>query len=278
MWFLYLIGYPWTFFELLLIISNFTPTQHWNCTRLQIRRNYSKLVNWRIPILVRNTNMQKKTYEVKCIWCISDKTLTMGDLKKHDVVGYAFGALVATGGLMGFVKKRWTTLLLTLTSFLLLSIYWKRTWSLALSRSVPSLLAGVTFGGLAAFGAYDVRKAYLEVMPFASVTLRPYTWWECCYLTSFVDNCYCQASENPETPYVGAAVAGLLGTAMGARYIIWEWVLWKLFGQFLALRRALKSKSFMPAGAVSILSIAMLTKYRYNINIKTYEGYERYLS
>ena len=51
----------------------------------------------------------------------------MGDMKKHDVVGYAFGALVATGGLMGFVKKRWTTLLLTLTSFLLLSIYWKRT-------------------------------------------------------------------------------------------------------------------------------------------------------
>ena len=50
----------------------------------------------------------------------------MGDMKKHDVVGYAFGALVATGGLMGFVKKRWTTLL-TLTLFLLLSIYWKRT-------------------------------------------------------------------------------------------------------------------------------------------------------
>ena len=62
MWFLYLIGYPWTFFELLLIISNFTPTQHWNCTRLQIRRNYSKLVNWRIPILVRNTNMQKNIW------------------------------------------------------------------------------------------------------------------------------------------------------------------------------------------------------------------------
>ena len=28
------------------------------------------------------------------------------------------------------------------------------------------------------------------------------------------------------------------------------------------LFRALKSKSFMPAGAVSILSLAMLTKYR----------------
>merc|ERR1712029_1221566 len=77
---------------------------------------------------------------------------------------------VATGGVMGFVKK----------------------------RSVPSLLAGLSFGGLAAFGAYD-------------------------------------ASENPETPYVGAAVAGLLGTAMGAR--------------------ALKSKSFMPAGAVSVLCL-----------------------
>ena len=64
----------------------------------------------------------------------------------------------------------------------------------------------------------------------------------------------------------------------GSQVIIWEWVLWMLLGQFLALRRALKSKSFMPAGAVSILSIAMLTKYRYNINIKTYEGYERYLS
>jgi len=107
----------------------------------------------------------------------------MSDMKKHDVTGYAFGALVATGGIMGFVKK----------------------------RSLPSLLAGVTFGGLAAFGAYD-------------------------------------ASENPDTPYVGAAVSGLLGTAMGAR--------------------ALKSKSFMPAGAVSILSLAMLTKY----SLAIYEG------
>ena len=31
---------------------------------------------------------------------------TMGDFKKHDVVGYGFAALVATGGIMGFVKKR----------------------------------------------------------------------------------------------------------------------------------------------------------------------------
>ena len=30
----------------------------------------------------------------------------MSDMKKHDVAGYAFGALVATGGIMGFVKKR----------------------------------------------------------------------------------------------------------------------------------------------------------------------------
>merc|ERR1711990_487468 len=93
------------------------------------------------------------------------------------------GINAATGGIMGFVKK----------------------------RSVPSLLAGLTFGGLASFGAYD-------------------------------------ASENPDTPYVGAAVAGLLGTAMGTR--------------------ALKSKSFMPAGAVSLLSLAMLTKYSLTI----YEG------
>ena len=30
----------------------------------------------------------------------------MSDMKKHDVAGYAFGALVATGGIMGFLKKR----------------------------------------------------------------------------------------------------------------------------------------------------------------------------
>ena len=46
-----------------------------------------------------------------------------------DYLGYAFGALVAAGGAMGYVKK----------------------------RSVPSLVAGLTFGGLAAAGAYHVR-------------------------------------------------------------------------------------------------------------------------
>ena len=40
------------------------------------------------------------------------------------------------------------------------SSFW-RPWSL--NRSMPSLLAGVTFGGLAAFGAYDVREGYFDV-------------------------------------------------------------------------------------------------------------------
>jgi len=69
-----------------------------------------------------------------------------------DFVGYAFGALVAAGGAMGYVKK----------------------------RSVPSLVAGVAFGGLAAVGAYH-------------------------------------ASANPDTPYVGAGVSAVLAGVMGAR-------------------------------------------------------------
>ena len=45
-----------------------------------------------------------------------------------DYLGYAYGALVAAGGAMGYVKK----------------------------RSVPSLVAGLAFGGLAMAGAYHV--------------------------------------------------------------------------------------------------------------------------
>jgi len=107
----------------------------------------------------------------------------MGDFKKHDIVGYAFGGLVAMGGIMGYVKK----------------------------RSIPSLAAGVTFGGLIAFGAYD-------------------------------------ASENPESPYVGLVVNGVLGGLMGAR--------------------ALKTKSMMPGGLISLLSLGMVAKYSSAI----YEG------
>ena len=45
-----------------------------------------------------------------------------------DYLGYMFGAVVAAGGAMGYVKK----------------------------RSVPSLVAGLAFGSLAAFGAAHV--------------------------------------------------------------------------------------------------------------------------
>ena len=45
-----------------------------------------------------------------------------------DYPGYVFGAVVAAGGAMGYVKK----------------------------RSVPSLVAGLAFGGLAMAGAYHV--------------------------------------------------------------------------------------------------------------------------
>ena len=46
-----------------------------------------------------------------------------------DYPGFAYGAAVALGGIMGYVKK----------------------------RSVPSLVAGVACGSLALFGAYMVR-------------------------------------------------------------------------------------------------------------------------
>ena len=49
----------------------------------------------------------------------------MGDI---DYPGYGYGAAVALGGLMGYLKK----------------------------KSVPSLMAGVAFGSLAMFGAYSV--------------------------------------------------------------------------------------------------------------------------
>ena len=45
-----------------------------------------------------------------------------------DYLGYGFAGLVAAGGTMGYVKK----------------------------RSVPSLIAGLAFGSLAAVGAYHV--------------------------------------------------------------------------------------------------------------------------
>ena len=45
-----------------------------------------------------------------------------------DYLGFLFGAAVAAGGAMGYVKK----------------------------RSVPSLVAGLAFGSLAAAGAYHV--------------------------------------------------------------------------------------------------------------------------
>jgi len=69
-----------------------------------------------------------------------------------DYLGYTFGAVVAAGGAMGYVKK----------------------------RSVPSLMAGLVFGGLAMAGAYH-------------------------------------ASVNPESPTVGAGVSGLLAGVMGTR-------------------------------------------------------------
>lgn len=53
-----------------------------------------------------------------------------------DYLGYVFGAVVAAGGSMGYVKK----------------------------RSVPSLVAGLAFGGLAAVGAYHVRIILTRVV------------------------------------------------------------------------------------------------------------------
>ena len=48
-----------------------------------------------------------------------------------DYPGYAFGAAVALGGAMGYIKK----------------------------KSVPSLVAGLAFGSLAVYGAYSVGSS-----------------------------------------------------------------------------------------------------------------------
>ena len=71
-----------------------------------------------------------------------------------DYLGYVFGAVVASGGAMGYIKK----------------------------KSVPSLVAGLAFGGLVAAGAYH-------------------------------------ASLNPDSPTVGAGVSGTLGALMGVRAV-----------------------------------------------------------
>jgi len=103
-----------------------------------------------------------------------------------DYLGYAFGAVVAAGGAMGYVKK----------------------------RSVPSLVAGLAFGGLAMAGAYH-------------------------------------ASLNPNTPYVGAGVSGLLAGAMGGR--------------------AAKSGKFMPSGLIALLALGMFGRY----GVTLYQGQQK---
>ena len=65
-----------------------------------------------------------------------------------DYLGYGFGALVAAGGAMGYVKK----------------------------RSIPSLVAGLSFGALAAFGAYHVsvlKSALFNKLVFNIGVLKP---------------------------------------------------------------------------------------------------------
>lgn len=47
-----------------------------------------------------------------------------------DFIGYGYAALIASGGVMGYVK----------------------------AGSVPSLAAGLVFGGLAGFGAYQISN------------------------------------------------------------------------------------------------------------------------
>ncbi|KAK2815055.1 hypothetical protein Q7C36_023321 [Tachysurus vachellii] len=70
-----------------------------------------------------------------------------------DWVGYGYAALVASGGVMGYVK----------------------------AGSVPSLAAGLLFGGLAGFGAYNI-------------------------------------SQNSQNIWVSLATSGTLATLMGKRF------------------------------------------------------------
>ena len=93
-----------------------------------------------------------------------------------DLIAYAYAVTVAAGGIMGYVKK----------------------------GSLMSGLAGLAFGGIAGFGAY-------------------------------------QTSQNPNNYYVSLGVSAVLTGVMGSRF--------------------LNSGKFMPAGLVTVLSLAMLARY-----------------
>ena len=67
----------------------------------------------------------------------SDEIRSFSRTMPVDYLGYMFGAVVAAGGAMGYVKK----------------------------RSVPSLVAGLAFGGLVAIGASHVSIASPSLTP-----------------------------------------------------------------------------------------------------------------
>ncbi|XP_060607991.1 transmembrane protein 14C-like [Ruditapes philippinarum] len=98
-----------------------------------------------------------------------------------DIIGYSYAAIVAGGGVMGYVK----------------------------SASLPSLAAGLTFGSLAAVGAY-------------------------------------QTSQNRKDIRLSLGTSATLMCVMGFRFI--------------------KTRQFMPAGFIGILSHLMVLKCAFAIS------------
>uniref|UniRef100_A0A8D1QWG8 Transmembrane protein 14C n=1 Tax=Sus scrofa TaxID=9823 RepID=A0A8D1QWG8_PIG len=77
-------------------------------------------------------------------------------------IGFGYAALVASGGIIGYAK----------------------------AGSVPSLAAGLLFGGLAGLGAYQLSQDPRNIWVFLGTS--GLGWWDCAFFTSRPFYCLCQ--------------------------------------------------------------------------------------